>query len=353
MKHPTLLLLSLAAASAAAQTSNVSLYGVLDVGVAHNTHVGSGSLTVLATRHESSFWGIRGREDLGGGHAALFQFERSIAVDSGADGVRSSFVGLQGPWGTVTAGRQYDLMVDHVQTDPARQHSINAVVPGNYDRSLGNYLNNSIKYKSPALGHVVLGAMYAVDEPGEASPTNLGHAVGINAVYNQGPLRLAATALKVKGVSARPFNDLGVASLYGETFAGNPGKSIVHDQNILALGGYYDIAGWRALGNFTHTSLKAANGRKETYRALRFGAFTPVRQGIKIGVGASIATLVDSRWVTPHAILTYVFSPRSEIYLRAVTQRASGPNQRAAIFLEGPASGTRQSVIGAGLTHRF
>lgn len=350
MKHLRVSLLTVAAAigtAASAQTSNVSLYGVLDVGVARTSNVVGGSLTQVATRHESSFWGMRGREDLGGGNSALFQFERSVAVDTGVDGVRSSFVGLQGHWGTLTVGRQYDLMVDHVQNDPARQHSINAVVPGNYDRSLGNYLNNSLKYKSPAFGNTVLGVMYAVGEPGE------GRAVGVNAVYQHAPMRLVATALSVHGVSARPFNDLGIASLYGIDFAGDRNRSVVHDQNILALGGYYDIGGWRVLGNVTHTSLKASNGRKETYKALRFGAFTPVRQGFKFGVGMSIARLADSKWVTPYAIATYVFGPRSEVYVRAVAQRASGPNQRAAIFIEGPSSGTNQNVIGAGLTHRF
>lgn len=339
------------ASAAIAQTAPVSIYGVLDVGLAVNTNANGQRQTYVATRHESSFWGLRGTEDLGGGNSAMFQFENTVAVDTGAGGVRSSFVGLRSDkFGTVTLGRQYDLMVDHVQSDPARQHSINAVVAGNYDRSLGNYLNNSIKYKSPSFGGVVFGVMYA---PGENDPTAAGDATGVNAVYLDGPVRLAATILNVKGVTARPFNDLGIASLYGISFAGSLAKTVVHDQRITAVGGYRDIGNWRVLGNLSYTRLKASTGQTAGYRALSFGAFTPVTQGFKFGIGASSASLGDSRWTSVHAIATYVFSKRTEVYLRGISQVATGPAQKAALFIEGPSSDSRQSVIGAGITHRF
>jgi predicted porin len=344
--------LTMGPALAQAQASSVQLYGVLDVGASHTSNVQGSAFRQLATRHESSFWAIRGREDLGGGLTASFQFERSVAVDTGIDGVRSALVGLASrTLGAVTLGRQYDLLVDHVQTDPARQHSITAVVPANYDRSLGNYLDNSIKYKSPAFGPVVLGAMVAVSEGAAA---NAGRAQGFNAMYQTETTRLVATVLKVQGQSARPFNDLGINTFFGISMGRDRARSVVQNQTIVALGGYHDVAGWRLLGNVSDTRLESAsNGRTEQYRALRLGAYTPVKRGLKLGVGGSVVTLADSRWVNLHAISTYVFSPRSEIYLRAVTQRASGPQQLAALFLEGPSSTSRQTVIGAGITQRF
>ncbi len=338
--------------AALAQSSDVSLYGVLDVGFSYTTNVAGSSLKQVATRHESSFWGIRGREDLGDGMAALFQFERSVAVDTGIDGVRSALVGLSSPrWGSVMLGRQYDLLVDHVQTDPARQNSITAVVPGNYDRSLGNYLDNSVKYKSPAFGDVVVGAMVAAHEGAAAKA---GRATGLNVMYQVPTTRVVATVLKVDGVSVRPFNDLGINSLLGVAMNNDRARSVVLNQSIVALGGYHDIGGWRLLGNLSQTRLQSvANGRTEQYRALRLGVYTPVKQGWKLGLGGSVVTLADSRWVNLHAISSYVFSPSTEIYVRGLTQRASGPQQRAALMLEGPSSTARQSVLGAGLTHRF
>ena len=344
--------LALSTAQAQAQAAGVQLYGVLDVGAFYTSNVQGRAARQMATRHESSFWGARGREDLGDGLIASFQYERTIAADTGADGVRSSLVGLASrTWGAVTLGRQYDLLVDHVQTDPARQNSITAVVPANYDRSLGNYLDNSIKYKSPAFGPMVFGAMVAASEGAKDSA---GRAEGINAMYQTPTTRLVATVLKVKGQTARPFNDLGINTFFGVSMGRDRARSVVQNLDIAALGGYHDVAGWRLLGNVSDTRLQSAsNGRKEQYRALRLGAYTPVKQGLKLGFGGSVVTLADSRWVNLHAISTYAFSPRSEIYLRAVTQRASGPQQLAALFLEGPSSTSRQTVIGAGLTHRF
>lgn len=349
---PAIAAFCLAQASAQAQTNNVSLYGVLDIGVSHTSDVQGASLNQVATRHESSFWGVRGREDLGGGTSAYFQFERTLTVATGADGVRSALVGLSDKsWGTITMGRQYDLLVDQVQTDPARQNSITTVVPGNYDRSLGNYLDSSIKYKSPAFGNVVFGAMATLAPD---APNNAGRARGLNAMYEVPGTRVVATILKVDGITARPYNDLGVNSMFGIGLGKDRTRTVAMDQSIVSLAAYHDVDKVRLLFNYSDTTLQSiANGRKEHYRALRLGGYTPVKQGLKVGVGASVSTLSDARWVNVHAIATYVFSPRTEVYLRAVTQRASGPQQAAALFLEGPSSTTRQTVIGAGLTHRF
>jgi predicted porin len=54
--------------------------------------------------------GFRGTEDLGGGMRAIFQLETTMAIENGAPGdaakfwSRNSFVGLEGGWGTFKAG---------------------------------------------------------------------------------------------------------------------------------------------------------------------------------------------------------------------------------------------------------
>ena len=115
----SLALLAVASAAAQAQdTSSVTLYGVMDVGVTyvdnaqghHRWFVGSGSKL-------SNRLGFRGREDLGGGLAALFTIESGINADDGTIGQggrmwgRQSFVGLSSKTlGTLTLGRQYDFL---------------------------------------------------------------------------------------------------------------------------------------------------------------------------------------------------------------------------------------------------
>jgi len=86
----SVLALALAAAVPAAfaqapMTGNgVELYGIVDIGF---ESVDNGAVSVnriTSGISTGSRWGIRGREDLGGGYAALFTLESRIEVDTGA-----------------------------------------------------------------------------------------------------------------------------------------------------------------------------------------------------------------------------------------------------------------------------
>ena len=100
-------------ASAFAQT-NVTLYGLVDIGIAYEKGDG-GSVIKLdgSGMHSGNRVGFRGTEDLGGGTSAIFVLETGFNADTGglAQGGlifgRQSFIGLKGNWGAVTAGRQY------------------------------------------------------------------------------------------------------------------------------------------------------------------------------------------------------------------------------------------------------
>jgi len=101
----------LAAPLAQAQTANVTLYGRVNIDMefvngrlANNTNP-----TVYRVSSNSSRFGIRGTESLGGGLNAIFQIEngsiRPTTADGGQMAGRDSFVGLSGGWGTVKVGR--------------------------------------------------------------------------------------------------------------------------------------------------------------------------------------------------------------------------------------------------------
>ena len=67
-----------------AQTANVTLYGVVDVGVQHVRGAKGGDITQLASGiMEGSRWGLRGTEDLGGGYKAIFTLENRFEADTG------------------------------------------------------------------------------------------------------------------------------------------------------------------------------------------------------------------------------------------------------------------------------
>lgn len=106
------------AATSTIHAQNVTLYGVIDTGVERVSNTASGALTRMPSNTGilPSRWGMRGKEDLGGGLSAVFTLESGFAPDTGTLGQggrlfgRQSHVGLSGDWGAVTAGRQYSML---------------------------------------------------------------------------------------------------------------------------------------------------------------------------------------------------------------------------------------------------
>lgn len=95
----------------------VSVYGVVDLAVEHVSRVGASGagLSRMPTQTGSvpSRLGLRGSEDLGGGLKVGFVLEQGLTADTGglAQGGRTlgrqAWLDVSGPWGTLTAGRQY------------------------------------------------------------------------------------------------------------------------------------------------------------------------------------------------------------------------------------------------------
>lgn len=71
-------------AQGAASTGSVELYGIIDVGV-ERVDVGTVNNTRLQSGMSAgSRWGLRGRENLGGGYAAIFTLESRFEADTGS-----------------------------------------------------------------------------------------------------------------------------------------------------------------------------------------------------------------------------------------------------------------------------
>lgn len=354
---PVLISLAFLPAVVQAQSDTVTIYGSLDIGVNINKNTLGAQLTKLEQRHEPSNIGFRGREDLGQGLAAIFQLEGSVAVDSGNFTFfdKQSYVGLShNEWGTLTLGRNSDSISDLVPVDPPRYNSVTAVHVGNLDRTAGNYLNNSVRYRSIPKGGLNFSAIYSVKEDG-TSTTNTGNSGGFSVNYIDGPLRVSAAALEVKGLTIRPFNALGIPTFLGVNFANQLTKTVTINQNIAGIGASYDVAGWRMLGEATQAKLSTTSA-KETLNTYALGVAKDPNAGIGLrpAVGVNRSTLRDSSWTTTFAILDYYLTKRTDVYLRVVGQKASGPDgQRAALYLEGPSSNKSQTVYGFGVTHRF
>jgi predicted porin len=119
-------------ATAANAQSSVTLYGVLDSGLLYqSTSAASFQPTARNLGHVyqlkdggiySSFWGIKGSEDIGGGYKINFKLQSSFNTTTGkpglsdTPGVTAMFnqyatVGASGPFGSFDAGRQIVPMI--------------------------------------------------------------------------------------------------------------------------------------------------------------------------------------------------------------------------------------------------
>ena len=94
--------------------SGVTIYGVADAGLVHESGGPAGAITALNSGIASgSRLGFKGKEDLGGGTSAYFVLENGFNIDTGtaAQGGllfgRQAYVGVSGTLGAVTLGRQY------------------------------------------------------------------------------------------------------------------------------------------------------------------------------------------------------------------------------------------------------
>ena len=195
MKGAIIAGLSLATACAVAQAQSLTIYGIIDPAVEHITNVGAtksglnrmSSLTGTAP----SRLGFRGSEDLGDGLRAVFTLEQGFAPDSGqlnqggrAFG-RQSFVGLSGPWGSVTLGRQYTMLIwslsdaDILATNIYGVGSLDAYVPN-------ARADNALAFRG-TFGGVTVGATYSLGRDAvNAGPSPAGtNCPGESAADNQ------------------------------------------------------------------------------------------------------------------------------------------------------------------------
>ncbi|WP_438392073.1 porin [Caballeronia sp. DA-9] len=202
---------SMAVAVNAYAQSTVTLYGVIDAGIAyvHNVAASGVNQSTLVKFSSGNLsggrWGFRGTEDLGGGSSAIFQLENGFNAGTGVlnqggrEFGRKAVVGLvNNNWGTVTLGRQYDPVLDVVQPLTGDSYGETFGTPGdadNYDNSVR--ISNAVKYVSPNMHGLVVEALYAFG--GTAGSTGDGQTYSAGASYSQGPLALAAGYFHANG----------------------------------------------------------------------------------------------------------------------------------------------------------
>lgn len=188
--------------------------------------------------NNASRLGVRGEEDLGGGLAAIYQYEFGVDVTEGGNFVsnRPKWVGLKGAsWGSVTVGTQWTPYYNVIgigdifnsskvfnSTGSFGSTSVSAPVLNTYlGNTFGLRMDNSLIYTSPnwsgfsAQAMLVMNAECLPTDPQTTSelckadannklPANLSDGIdmyNISASYKNGPFFVGATYMALDGPS--------------------------------------------------------------------------------------------------------------------------------------------------------
>ena len=368
----------LSTASIAQAQSSVTLYGEIDDALAYYNNVGHASLvTMQGADLATNQWGIKGKEDLGGGFQAIFNLENGFDINTGKlrqggrEFGKNAWVGLSSTTlGTITIGRQLDPTVDLVQPFTADGYGPAFTTPGDADNNDNTFrVDNSIKYTSPTYGGLQYELMYGLGgvagnissqelSSAAASYTNggLGLAVGYIFTKNDGPGGLG-TADQTQNNSVTP--------LFGSVaFVGS--RLITHVAAQYAVGLFtvnvrYSNAQWKPYTSF------AAFNRTETFNTGATSLDYQVTSALAVNVGYTYTRSSGASSATYNTVAAgteYSLSKRTTVYAiggyshaHGTTFSADGNSVVAAGGsvgdLESSSSTPNQVAFMMGITHKF
>jgi predicted porin len=336
--------------------SSVNLFGILDNGISYVSNSGGHSLVQMASGIQApNLLGLRGIEDLGSGLQAIFVMDsmpnlNNGTAQGGAFSGRESYVGIASPFGTVTLGRQFDYMFDNLSV--ARWgHQIPYVslyqLPGGPFAKLGTPLGtfdytriaggeatpNAVKFTSKYYGGFDFGAMYGFSNlPGQTGSDNLS---SFGANYVAGPLRLNA------------------AYTYSKEDGIDNGHSGIRN---FGAGGRYDFGKFAVDFLYANTRNTFTNGHVDTYEVGGLYTFAP-----DLFLYANYIYAKGNEQLTNNhsnqggVTLDYLLSKRTDVYVNAIYQRASGgANDFASVNgTFATSSSANQTVLRVGLRTLF
>jgi predicted porin len=373
-------LLGALAVTAHAQNS-VTLYGTLDAGLVYSNNQGGHSSWQAGSGAASgTYFGLRGNEDLGSGLHAVFTLESGFNLNNGQNTEsdtmfnRQSFVGLKSDlYGALTLGRQYDAMVDYLAPLSAAGAGYGnnlAAHPLDNDNLANSFsVKNAVKYTSPNYVGLNFSALYGFSNSSDFANNR---AWSVGASYDNGPLKFAAAYLQL--------NNSGSANLNGAVSQGDGTAAVAADlQRTFGAGINYTFGPATVGFVYTHTQMDGisgmnvggatlpgvagtnlhmdnyeVNGRYALTPAINLAASYTFTDGSMSGSNGS----GDPKWHTVSLQGDYSLSKRTDVYVEAVYQHASGQignfgSNVAAINMLAPSSNGDQVAAAVGLRHRF
>jgi len=345
MKHWALATVVAAAAGSACAQSNVTIYGLFDVGGQLEDSSAGKTVKVVSGGRSGSRLGFRGSEDLGGGLSAIWVGESGLNLDTGGLGQggrffgRQVYVGLKGGFGTLVAGRvatfgagtgNFDMFGE---VDPLATAFGIAGVGSTMSSATGLRVDNTILYQSPDIQGFQAGVLHSLQAVNNevAGRGNNMYLTGLGTRYAAGPLYAALTYEKINNPTG--------------------GK----DENHLQLGATWDFklirlhaAYARETGLFSDLNISGTKNGAGA-KAWMVGITAPVGNGIirssyQTRDGAEVGG--ENRDLRVIAVAyEYFFSKRTSAYAVAADSDGKGTLDNM------PAYDRRQYTVG--LMHRF
>lgn len=256
--------------------SSVELYGLVGTYVGSVKRADSSAATALEGSGglTTSYWGMRGTENLGGNLTALFTLESFFQPDTGGQGRnaadplfgRNAFIGLQGDFGQVTAGRQTNPTYAVMQRLNPFGSSVvfSPLVTQSFVAAFGGTMvgdtvwNNAVRYETPEVGGFTATAIYGF---GEDAAHNGTANTGLHGFYAAGNLTVGVSLQRVRT---------------GITTAG------ITSQDAYLAGVAYDFKWAKLFTTISGSSSKGTDAVARTYHA-----------GVSIPVTKSGSVLVD------------------------------------------------------------
>jgi len=340
---------------AMAQTS-VQVTGLVDNFVGSVKYSGDAgrSSVVNSGGMTTSWFGFKGTEDLGGGLKAKFNLTSFFRADTGGAGrfdgnetffSRDANVGLIGKFGEVSLGRDlaphflpsilFNPFGDSFQLSPLMLHADVPLFNGSrWSNSVAadTGWSNEIVYTTPDMAGLKANIHYQF---GEVAGQNGKNNVGMNLLYSNGPLGLAAYYQKIRvnnPLEQTPGNVLPAAALAGGL---TPAR-----QTGWFVGGSYDFAVAKLFATYNQTS----HDIDLQDRTVQLGTSIPLGQGAILASWANTkrdgaAVGQDLKRNTASFGYDYNISKRTDLYAvymyDKITQQNTG------------------NTVALGIRHRF
>jgi predicted porin len=327
---------ALAAGSAYAQ-SGVQLYGQVDEWVGSQKFPGGKrAWEVAGGGMSTSYWGLKGSEDLGNNVKTIFALETFFRAQNGQSGrfqgdtffARNAYVGIESPYGTFTLGRRttqlfvstilFNPFVDSYQFSPMVYHTyLGTGTFPKYTTDQGvvgdSGWSNAVGYASPSFSGLSGSVMYA---PGNQAGAGGQHKDSAQLLYFNGPIAATAVYQYVNyNVVSGDFSTPGSASTI-------PG---LRSQSVGQLGLTYDFKVIKLYGQYMYTRNEVSTGNYSVNTG-QLGVTVPAGPGT---VMASYAYSRDSggseqkrnTWALGY---DYPLSKRTDVYAAYMYDRLSG-----------------------------